>query len=303
VTFPDVYILGAPKAGTTSIAQWLSEHPDLYFCVPKEPYYWASDYPALRHHYGFDKLSSYLRLFSSQRAQDAVLRAEGSTIYLYSECAVRDILSQVPHPRFIVVLRNPVDLLVSYHRTQLVTLNETERDFATAWRRSLGGSTPTGSPLDVKIVDYPRVGRLGAAMERLMSIAPRDDVHVIMFDDLVRDPQSTWDALLKFLGLEPFAPSFQVRNASDKMYRSAVLRRVTHRPPLVLDECMRRLRQWSRTTDTAWVGAIKRSMWRREPRPWISDDTRREVTSYLSDDIGLLASVLKTDLTSWAASP
>lgn len=302
MALPEVFIVGAPKAGTTSIAQWLSEHPDFYFCMPKEPFFWAADYPAVRHHYGFDTLSSYLQLFSSDRANKAQLRGEGSTTYLYSERAVPDILEHVSRPRFIVVLRNPVDLLVSYHRTQLVALNETEQDFAAAWRRSLESTGPVGSPLDVKMVDYPRVGRLGAAMERLLSIVPPGDVHVIMFEDLVRDPRATWAALLTFLDLADFVPSFEVRNVSNKMYRSAVLRRVTHRPPQVMDEGMRRLRQWSRTTDAAWVSAVKRSMWRREARPCITQDIRRELATYFSDDISLLSSVVATDLTSWASA-
>nr|MBA2558563.1 hypothetical protein [Propionibacteriales bacterium] len=202
---------------------------------------------------------------------------------------------------FIVALRDPVDLLVSYHRTQLVALNETERDFASAWRRSLSGEPPATTPLDVKLVDYRRVGRLGAAMQRLLTTAPRQDVHVVYLDRLVKEPGSTWHDLATFLRLSAqFTPDFEAHNPSDKMYRSPVLRRLTHRPPGLVAGPVRRLRQWSRTTDHAWVAQAKRSMWRREPRPLITEETRREVATELRDDVGLLAEVLKTDLSHWA---
>ncbi|CAN5138666.1 hypothetical protein BH20ACT5_BH20ACT5_07850 [soil metagenome] len=43
MTLPELYLIGAPKCGTTSLAGWLAGHPEVYFSVPKEPFYWASD--------------------------------------------------------------------------------------------------------------------------------------------------------------------------------------------------------------------------------------------------------------------
>ncbi len=232
--------------------------------------------------------------------RDALTRAEGSTVYLYSETAVPAILENVGRPRFIVALRNPIDLIVSYHRTQLVTLNENEWDFATAWQRSLSGVLPPTNPLDEKLLDYPRVARLGAAMERLLSLVPEEDVHVILFESLVQRPAPTWRELLSFAQLPAsFVPDFAVRNASDKMYRSRLLRQLTHRPPRALDGPVRQLRQWSRTTNSSVVSKLKRSMWRGEERPAITQETRRRVRSDLRDDIELLSQLLRIDLSQW----
>jgi hypothetical protein len=100
---------------------------------------------------------------------------------------------------FIVAVRNPVDLLASYHRTQLVALNEDERDFATAWRRSLAGCGPACTPLDTKLVDYPRVGALGAALSQLLNRVSPQHVHVVLFDDLADRPAKVWDGVTSFL--------------------------------------------------------------------------------------------------------
>lgn len=301
---PSLYLIGAPKSGTTSLASWLSDHPEIYFSVPKEPYYWASDYPRLRAHYGFDTRASYEALFSSTEAQRATVLAEGSTTYLYSQRAVPDILAAVDRPRFIVALRNPVDLLVSYHRTELVALNEDETDFATAWRRSVAGGAPQTTPLDPKLVDYPLVGSLGAAVERLLGHAPRSSVHFVVFDDLATDPVRTWTGLTGFLGLsEEPRPSFDVRNASDKTYRSALLRRLTHRPPQPLASPMRRLRQWSRTTANPLAGKLKARMWRAARRPEVDPEVRAEVAAFLAEDTLRLGELIGSDLRHWVRVP
>jgi hypothetical protein len=303
MTVPEIFIVGAPKAGTTSLASWLAQHPDVYFSVPKEPFYWAADYPRLRKHYGFETLESYEGLFASPEAREAQVCAEGSTVYLYSERAILDILASAVHPRFIVALREPVDLLVAYHRTQLVALNESEPDFATAWRRSLMGIGPDTTPLDPKLVDYPRVGRLGAAVERLLSIAPPEDVHVVYLDDIKAEPERAWHGLMSFLELDSrVRPDFRVRNASDKTFRSLTLRHLTHRPPRLLDAPVRRIRQWSRTTDTTWVARAKHSMWRPESKPSITADLHSEIADVLSADVALLSELTKKDLSHWTPS-
>ncbi len=303
MTLADLYLVGAPKAGTTSVASWLGQHPDVFWSTPKEPFYWAADYPRMRAHYGFDTRASYERLYRSPRAAAATVRGDGSTTYLYSRTAIPDILAAQPDARFIVCLRDPLDMLVSYHRTQLVALNETEGDFGTAWRRSLDGGRPETDPLDPKLVDYPLVGRLGAAIGRLLTTVARERVHFVLFDDLVNDPSQTWRGLTEFLGIptQP-EPSFDVHNASNKAYRSAVLRRLTHRPPALLEAPIRVLRQWSRTTANPLVAVGKARMWRSAAGPRVSDEVRSEVAEYLRADVDRLATLLERSLPEWASA-
>lgn len=296
-SLPNVYIIGAPKAGTTALARWLAHHPDIFFSTPKEPFYWASDYPRLRKHYGFDSLESYSQLFASTAARSARHVAEGSTNYLYSSTAVPDILRAVPTARLIVMMRNPTDLLVSYHRTQLIALNEDEGDFGKAWRRSLSGGRPGTTPLDPKLIDYPRIGSLGAAVERLLLVAPRSQVHFALYNDLKHRPLELWTQLCEFLDLDDTPrPDFGVYNASNKRYRSKVLRQLTHRPPSALAGPVRSLRQWSRSTSNARVARAKKFMWQQAPRPAVSAEVRAEVAEFLEPDLHRLRQLLDVDL-------
>jgi Sulfotransferase domain len=300
MALPDVYLIGAPKSGTTSVASWLAQHPQVYWSVPKEPFYWASDYPRMRRHHGFVTRNDYEELFSSQGAREADIRAEGSTTYLYSSTAVPAILKAVPHARFIVCVRNPADLLVSWHRTQLVTMNESEPDFGRAWRRSLAGRLPDTDLLDPKLLDYPMVGGLGAAVARLFSTVERDRVHIVVLDDLREDPGQVWTRLAEFMGIDPAArPDLRARNASDKAIRFRALQHVLLRPPQPLAPAVRGLRQWSRTSRLPGVRSARALLWRHEKRPTASALDRNAVLEHFEPDIELLSGLLGRDLSAW----
>lgn len=300
MSLPDTYLIGAPKAGTTSLTRWLEGHAEMFFCRPKEPHFWASDYPRMREHRGYATRAAYDTLFSSPQATAAAHRADGSTTYLYSRHAVPAILHDVPHARFIVALRNPADLVVSWHRTQLLALNEDASDLADAWRRSLDGEVPNTDVLDPKRVDYQLVGRLGQAVAQLLQTAPRKQVHFVVFDDLVDRPHKVWSDVTAFLDLpaEP-APSFAIHNASTKMYRSAFLHRMKHRPPTLIAAPMRKLRQRSQhTTNPSWA-RFRHVLWRDASKPTVTDSLQVELTDFFAADVECLGSLIGRDLSGW----
>ena len=74
------------------------------------------------------------------------------------------------------------------------------------------GRPPSCDPLDSKLVDYPLVGRLGAAFDRLVRTVARHRVHPVLFDDLMSHPTQTWRALAAFVGIDPDAETI-VRGA------------------------------------------------------------------------------------------
>lgn len=104
---PNLFLSGAPEAGTTSIASWLGAHPDKFWRAPQEPTHLVNDNPS----------------------QPARYRGDGSTIYLYSAVQVSDIPALAPEARFVVSLCNPVEFVT----TDVALLGEfLSRDLA-AW--------------------------------------------------------------------------------------------------------------------------------------------------------------------------
>jgi len=279
----------------------LGAHPDVYFSQPKEPGFWASDYPEVRRARGFESQAACERLFESAEARRAGRRAEGSTTYLYSRDAVPAIVRRVENPRFIVALRNPVDIVLAFHRTQRLRLNEDEAQFADAWQRSLLGEMPQVQVLDPKLVDYPMVGRIGQAVERLQQVAGKQNVHFVRFEDLRDDPDAMWGALMTFLDLRSdILPDFSIHNSSTRMYRSKTLHRMRMRPPAMLEHSVRRLRQKSLRSNNATFRRAKHALWWQEdPKPNMPPALRTSLTSFFTEDISLLASLTGEDLTAW----
>jgi hypothetical protein len=106
---PNFVMVGAPKCGTTSMAQYLDQHPDIYM-VRGEPHYFGSDIE-----YNRPRLTSgqYRQLFLPSRGK--AIRGERSTWYLYSQNAASEIYDCNPDALIIAMLRNPADMLHSLH--------------------------------------------------------------------------------------------------------------------------------------------------------------------------------------------
>lgn len=196
---PNFFILGAPKCGTTSLAAWLSEHPNVYISTIKEPDYFSRDIGQTHR----DSLKGYESLFR-YAGSDHLAVGEASTSYLRSYCAVPAILEYSPEARFVVCLRNPVEMAISWHGQMCYAGWETEEDFERAWHlrsaRREGHSVPRLCP-DAGHLDYARVCELGSQLKRLFEIVDRSRVFIIMLDDLRVDPGSVYRDLLSFLGV------------------------------------------------------------------------------------------------------
>lgn len=197
---PTVFIIGAPKCGTTAMGRYLGEHPDVFMCVPKEPFFFATDLP------GMQKVTSqddYLALFAAA-SPGTRMAGEASTLYLFSNEAVPRIRRFDPSSRFIVMLRNPIELVHAFHGQLLYGFFEDEPDFTRAWSlqeaRAGGRSLPSKCP-EPSLLQYAKVGALGAQVERLLGSVERERVLFLFFDDLVRDPAEQYGTVLRFLGL------------------------------------------------------------------------------------------------------
>lgn len=196
---PNFFIIGAPKCGTTSLAHYLAENAKIFMAVPKEPHYFSVDIP----NRPVDEISHYLSLFGG--ATDVHLAVgEASTSYLRSRAAVENILQMSPDAKFIVMLRNPVDMAYALHAELLASAQENEPDFERAWNlqatRKLGKSVPRMCR-NPEVLQYRDVCSIGTQVERLLGQVPGANVHVILVDDFASDSLQTYRATLAFLGV------------------------------------------------------------------------------------------------------
>lgn len=208
---PNLFILGAPKCGTTALSHWLSLHPDIYVSEVKEPHYFSEEHKLT------PDLETYEKLFQEAGDRHRWV-CEASVWYLFSDTAVHKIQCYSPDARFIVMLRNPVELSVSMHEQHKFNGNELVGDFREALSlsdlRSQGhsvGIKPGYVPTDH--LAYYKSCSLGWQLSRLYQIVPKERIHVIMLDDIAADPRRTYISALEFLELSQELPgAFQKIN-------------------------------------------------------------------------------------------
>jgi hypothetical protein len=199
---PSLFVIGAPKCGTTALCAYLASHPAVCFSEPKEAKYFHSDFA--NEHRLCTTEDQYLKSFAHQQASDQIL-AEGTVWYLFSQVAVKQILAFNPSAKFVVMLRNPVDLSYSLHGQLLYGGDEDVADFTRAWQlqeaRAAGRDLPRYCR-DPKSVQYSQVASLGEQVQRLLQSVPKERVLFLVFDDFIKDAGASYRQVLEFAGLE-----------------------------------------------------------------------------------------------------
>jgi Sulfotransferase domain len=288
---PDFFIIGAPKCGTTSLALYLAEHPKIFLPVQEEPHFFNTDMTFRL----VASESDYYQLFRDAGRQHIAV-GEKSALYLYSDKAVPNILRANPNAKFLVILRNPVDMAVSFHAQLRDIGNEDIGDFATAWRIQDGRKRRRRILAfhdDPSMLLYGRVCSLGWQMKRLFSRVPRNRVLVLFQDDLKRDARSVYVRTLEFLGVpDDERTSFAVHNTRHVPVRSRLiqggLRWVLN---LNLGSGIERR--------LGILRMIRRLNVRDAENKAIEPELRAELTNYFRSDLEELSGLVDRDLSDW----
>jgi Sulfotransferase domain len=178
---PDFVIVGAMKAGTTSLYRWLGEQPEVWLPETKEPDFFSDDARWSR------GISWYEELFAD--APEGAITGEASVSYSDPGCAafVAERMRQVvPEARLVYVVRDPIERLLSHYRHEVQRGRE-RRPFADA---AAGMPNP-----------YVARSSYARAISPYMTRFPRGQMLVIRFEDLVAEGSPAWEPIMRHLGL------------------------------------------------------------------------------------------------------
>lgn len=301
---PNLFVVGAPKCGTTSLCDYLGQHPEIFISPEKEPLFFCTDQ---EHHESWrvPQPERYLALFES--GAGCRWRGEGSVWYLSSSVAAEHIRAFSPAARILIMLRNPVDMAVSLHAQFIFSGNENITDFekayATQAKRALGRRLPWRAHMPGGL-QYTTVGRYAKQVERYLDMFPPEQIKVLIYEEFFADLDGSYRHLLDWLGVEQnFRTNFAAANRRHQIRSAALQRLLTKVPELWelptrlpqgrMQAALQRRFEWAKRRLQAFnsAGADPGGRPRRE--------LRRRLHGDFADDIDRLEVLLGRDLSLW----
>ncbi|HEX8840246.1 MAG TPA: sulfotransferase [Sphingomicrobium sp.] len=312
------FIVGAPRCGTTALSEYLRGHPDVCFSTPKEPHFFIRY--DLRQK-SADELrqtvaSKYLDLYFRDR-HGASLFAEGSVSYFYAPEQLEPLLRLWPRARFIICLRNPLEMVPSLHQRLFYNGDETERQFDRAWslvpERRKGRFIPRGC-IEPRFLDYWEAGHLGKHLERFISLVGEERCHILIFDDFVENPAREYRRALDFLELPDDGRTEFDRHAQTQDCRIAWVHRLMKRPPRLamwlfdpedLQVMVEGVGKPSPVLDKIMEVRGKIINWNKKPAQPVKIGPRvlHDMREMYRGDVQLLSRLVERDLSHWLDTP
>ena len=200
--WPDFYIVGAPRCGTSFLWKALVQRPDLFMSRPKEPLYFCTDLdwhtPTDNRDFIRDR-ESYLALFRDAPPDAKV--GEACVFNLMSEVAARRIHEVRPDAQIIICLREPVAQLISFHGIRVAEGGEdlSLAEALAAESDRLDGRRLPQNPSLVPAYSYRRLATFAPQVQRYLDLFPRQQI-LIRYQDELKDPHSWLASVLEFLG-------------------------------------------------------------------------------------------------------
>lgn len=291
---PNFFIIGGPKCGTTSMAVWLSQHPEIYFSKQKETRYFSRDLKAPM------RTKNYEEQFSGATNENIAI-GEGSTDYIYSDVAIDEIMKYQPKAKIILMLRNPTDLVLSWHKQLLKHGWQTIESFEEAWKIGFDLEAlqqKSRRNFEPKFLQYQFVGSIGTRLSRLIESIDRERLHVIVLDDLRINPNEEFEKVLSFLGVNTnHSIDLSPVNVGVER-RSAFLSGVVRNCSLLKHHIGFR----GGTGVLSVLEALNKTNRSSRRKDSVNDQTRKYLTEYFQEEVKLLEKILERDLSDWRIS-
>jgi hypothetical protein len=291
---PNFFIIGAQKAGTTSLYYYLKQHPQVYMSPRKEPHFFegmhSEFYRPGRTIPPVTNLEDYQALFEGVSDEKAI--GEASASYLYSPRAPALIRRSIPHAKLIAVLRNPADRAYSNFVHCVQVGREPLGSFVEALQAEKRRIRENWGPL----WHYKQKGFYYAQVKRYFDTFGQDQVKIHLYDDLKGSPFSTLRDIFRFLDVdETFAPDLSIEHNTAGVPKNksiyAMAKRLASRNPALKVALLERF------LPAGPRRYVKNKIFVKPPP--LPAEVRRQLIDSYREDILQLQELIGQDLSPW----
>jgi len=192
----NLIVAGFPKCGTSSLHEYLDQHPDICMSYPKEPHYFTRKdqwVKGVEYHNG---------LFPQKKGPGCIrFYGESTTTYCISHDAIERIAKNLDSPKIIFLLRDPVDRVISHYRWLYKLGLETET-LSDILERSPVFEFNPDDHLSGCYKSYIAFSSYGKFIPMWLERFGEENIYFISSDELRSDPLNAMNKCFKFLGVD-----------------------------------------------------------------------------------------------------
>ena len=293
---PNFILIGAAKSGTSSLYNYIKQHPSVYVSPVAKTNFFVSDFvdgkakvedldftseQIDKLNFPITKEEDYQQLFANV-STDKIALGEISPMYLNSFVAAKKIEASNPNVKLIAMLRNPVDRAYSGYQMQLRQAGE-DRDFA--------------ANLDPEEI-YIRGGFYYKQLKRFFDVFDRSQIKVFLFEDFKQNPHQILKEIFTFIGVDnSFEPNLETKFNQGGVPKNKGLYHLLFNSPVNAIAKKSLIRLLPKKVRAKLESNIKSNLLSK-PKP-MNLETRKILQDMYREDILQLEQLIRKDLQQW----
>lgn len=292
---PNTFLIGAQKCATTSVYDWLSQHPEI--CAPMS----VKDFEYFTRPEYFNNEALLSGYYKDLLKNESVIM-QGSVHYIYFEEALKRITNTSPKSKFILIVRNPIERAISAYK-YAVKFNYEDLPIEQAFK----AESDRLKSKDIRVLSeltYKTHGLYFEQISKLYELIDKNQLHIVLYEDISTNPEKVTTDLFKFLEVDPkFIPTFRSFNNTGKI-RSKWIQKIGFGDGPIRNFFVRKVfraflseEKWAKLRFLIIHANTKNT--KSDYTNQLNKDFLDELNQFFKSDIESLELLLKRDLSHW----
>jgi len=203
---PDFIIIGVQKGGTTSLSNYLIQHPSIHPALHKEIHFFDRHFERGLNWYKANFPTQFQKYIFKNLQNKEFLTGEATPDYIFHEFVPNHIRKELPNVKLVVTLRNPVDRAYSHYNMRVSTGDE-KLSFEQALTKENERIIKGGH--DLVLFSYRKRGLYAEQLLNWMNYFPKEQFFIVEINELEKNPQVVYNEICNFLNIKKIKLNFK----------------------------------------------------------------------------------------------